>query len=123
MSLLPPATVTEDFSLVLQSDECPVVRHEAAYYLGTTHSERAVKALGESMLNDPDELVRHEAAEALGELGLPSGEAWLRHASADPSSLVRRTVEIALQHIALKSSDLNHNTYHRSFEYGMRLAE
>jgi len=103
LSLLHPSTVIEDLDEVLKTDECPVVRHEAAYYLGTMQSEKAVKSLGESMLNDPDELVRHEAAEALGELGLRTGLAWLARAGGDPSSLVRRTVKIAINHIALKA--------------------
>jgi HEAT repeat protein len=104
MSLLQPSIVIDDFSAVLRMDECPVVRHEAAYYLGTMHSQKAVDSLGESMLNDPEELVRHEAAEALGELGLASGRSWLRQGAEDDSALVRRTVDIALKHIDLKTA-------------------
>jgi HEAT repeat protein len=103
MSLFQATVVLEDFTEILRYDECPVVRHEAAYYLGTIHSQVAVDCLGESMLNDPDELVRHEAAEALGELGLTCGVSWLKKAAHDESSLVRRTVDIALRHIELKT--------------------
>jgi HEAT repeat protein len=103
LSLFQPSVVLDDFTEILRFDDCPVVRHEAAYYLGTIHSKVAVDCLGESMLNDPDELVRHEAAEALGELGLSSGLPWLEQAADDKSPLVRRTVDIALKHIELKT--------------------
>lgn len=104
LSLLKPSDVSHDLAEVLRADDCPVVRHEAAYFLGTMHFDGAVDSLGKSLLRDPHELVRHEAAEALGELGSENGLVWLERATSDPSPLVRRTIEIAVRHIALKSN-------------------
>lgn len=104
MSLLEPSEVIDDFNSVLKFDSCPIVRHEAAYFLGTSQFKGAVDCLGEALIGDGEELVRHEAAEALGELGIKSGQRWLDKASHDPSELVRRTVEIAIAHINSKNS-------------------
>jgi HEAT repeat protein len=69
-----------------------------------THHVSAIDGLGGSMLSDRDELVRHEAAEALGEIGLAEALPWLEQARGDASSLVRRTVEIAENNIQLNLS-------------------
>jgi HEAT repeat protein len=105
MSLWNSPEVLSDLSHALRNDPCPVVRHEAAYFLGLTHELGALEALGFSMLNDCDEIVRHESAEAIGELGLAEGLPWLERAQVDESQLVRRTVEIAQSHIQLSNSD------------------
>ena len=99
MSFWPSEEVISDLSVALQCDPCPVVRHEAAYFLGITHEPNALTALGNSMLTDGDELVRHEAAEAIGELGIVEGLFWLNKARTDSSALVRKTVQIAETYI------------------------
>jgi HEAT repeat protein len=103
LSLLEPKEVALELQHVLRFDECPIVRHEAAYFIGTMHFAEATEALGRSLMEDTNELVRHESAEALGELGLQAGLPWLKKAANDPSPLVRRTIEIAERHIALKT--------------------
>jgi HEAT repeat protein len=107
MSLLNPLLVLEDINSILRTDPCPVVRHEAAYFLGTMRNQEAVQSLGEALLHDNDELVRHEAAEAIGEIGLATGLEWLKKSYADSSELVRRTVEIAELHITLNQNGAN----------------
>jgi HEAT repeat protein len=104
MSLWDSPEVVNDLSVALQFDPCPVVRHEAAYFLGLTHDTAAIEPLGRSMLKDEDELVRHEAAEAIGELGLSEGLLWLERGRTDDSQLVRRTVAIAENYLHVNNS-------------------
>lgn len=84
---------------ILTADASPVLRHEAAYFLGTRASDNAVHALASALRGDADDLVRHEAAEALGEHRTTAARAVLLEALADPSERVRETVTIALQHV------------------------
>src|SRR5688572_24798657 len=65
-SLFDPSDVHADIANVLRFDECEIVRHEAAYFLGTMRFSSAADCLGECLLRDSSEIVRHEAAEALG---------------------------------------------------------
>ncbi|HKU73789.1 MAG TPA: HEAT repeat domain-containing protein [Pyrinomonadaceae bacterium] len=110
MSLWKSNEVLADLTAALRSDPCPIVRHEAAYFLGITRDPAAISALGHSLINDADELVRHEAAEALGETGLKEGLIWLEQARTDVSPLVRKTVEIAETYIGLSSSERQRNS-------------
>jgi len=109
LSLWNPSEVIKDLNRALEKDPCPVVRHEAAYFLGMTHDIAAVEPLTISMVNDENELVRHEAAEAIGELGLSAGIPRLAEAHLDASDLVRKTAEIAMENIRLsqQSNDVS----------------
>jgi hypothetical protein len=57
---------------VLNEDPSAIVRHEAAFILGSLHRDRkpldtaSIDALCEAAVHDPSGVVRHEAAEALG---------------------------------------------------------
>ena len=64
-------------------DDDPDLRIFASDILGSSSDEAAVAALGESMLKDPEVNVRYQAAVSLGELGFPSGAAWLNKAMSD----------------------------------------
>ena len=85
---------------VLRHDSCPVVRHEAAYYLATLRRPETIGALTTALREDPVELVRHEAAEALGDMGAVDAIPALREALNDESQIVVRTVRIALQQLS-----------------------
>ncbi|MCB9848515.1 MAG: HEAT repeat domain-containing protein [Phycisphaeraceae bacterium] len=87
---------------VLAADECPVVRHEAAFCLGTFRNELALVALSKSALSDSDELVRHEASEALGDMGLEAARETLELVRMDSCESVRRTAVMALQELDMR---------------------
>jgi HEAT repeat protein len=106
MSLWEPSIVLEDFWTTLNTDSCPIVRHEAAYFLGTMRTQQAIDYLGQALLTDTDELVRHEAAEAIGEIGSELGLSWLQEAARDQSPLVVQTVNIAVNHITAKKTQI-----------------
>src|SRR5689334_16333307 len=55
-SLMPPEAAIDCLSDVLIGDECPVVRHEAAFCLGALGDQRSIDFLTEAMLHDPDTL-------------------------------------------------------------------
>ncbi len=86
--------------VVLAHDECPVVRHEAAFCLGQLADSRGVNSLIQAMLHDRDALVRHEAAEALGDMGAAGVSDALVTASEDVSDVVRRTAAMAGRQLA-----------------------
>jgi|SRR5579864_3317627 HEAT repeat protein len=94
-----PEQVLGDIALVLANDPCPVVRHEAAFFLGALKLHGAVTHLEKALLNDEEEIVRHEAAEALGDLGDIDALPALERALQDHSFVVRRTVEMAIEQL------------------------
>uniref|UniRef100_A0A7N0UIH8 Deoxyhypusine hydroxylase n=1 Tax=Kalanchoe fedtschenkoi TaxID=63787 RepID=A0A7N0UIH8_KALFE len=82
-------------------DSSNLLAHEAAFALGQMQDAEAVPAL-ESVLTDLslDPIVRHEAAEALGAIGLESNIGVLEKSLAsDPAPEVRETCELALTRI------------------------
>jgi len=87
------------FAMVLQDDPSPVVRHEAAYFLGMSGAEDAAEHLGLALSRDVSNLVRHEAAEALGEHGSGRAAYWLRRALNDPVDEVAETAAVALERL------------------------
>jgi len=89
---------------VLGGDECPVVRHEAAFCLGRLGGAKATRALTKAMLHDPDPLVRHEAAEALGDMANEKTRQALSQAESDQCEVVRRTAVLALQELELQNT-------------------
>ncbi|XVF71964.1 hypothetical protein PTKIN_Ptkin12aG0082500 [Pterospermum kingtungense] len=82
-------------------DSSNLLAHEAAFALGQMQDAEAIPAL-EAVLNDLSlhPIVRHEAAEALGAIGLESNIPLLKNCQAlDPAQEVRETCELALQRI------------------------
>ena len=93
--------VIGDIASVLTNDPCPIVRHEAAFFLGALKTHEAVAALERALLTDEEEIVRHEAAEALGDLGDRDALPALEQALQDQSFVVRRTAEMAIEQLRL----------------------
>ncbi|GAV61574.1 HEAT_2 domain-containing protein [Cephalotus follicularis] len=82
-------------------DSSNLLAHEAAFALGQMQDTEAVPAL-EEVLSDLSlhPIVRHEAAEALGAIGLESNVPLLKDRLAlDPAQEVRETCELALKRI------------------------
>ncbi|XWS31456.1 hypothetical protein CRYUN_Cryun23aG0077800 [Craigia yunnanensis] len=82
-------------------DSSNLLAHEAAFALGQMQDAEAIPAL-EAVLNDLSlhPIVRHEAAEALGAIGLESNIPLLKNSLVlDPAQEVRETCELALQRI------------------------
>ncbi|XP_038717092.1 deoxyhypusine hydroxylase isoform X2 [Tripterygium wilfordii] len=82
-------------------DSSNLLAHEAAFALGQMQDTEAIPAL-ESVLNDFSlhPIVRHEAAEALGAIGLESNIPLLQNSLlVDPAPEVQETCELALKRI------------------------
>ncbi|KAL8092597.1 hypothetical protein AgCh_034745 [Apium graveolens] len=78
-----------------------LLAHEAAFALGQMQDVEAIPAL-ENVLNDMSlhPITRHEAAEALGAIGLRSNIPLLKNSLVnDPAQEVRETCELALSRI------------------------
>ncbi|KAL9431070.1 hypothetical protein AB3S75_022160 [Citrus x aurantiifolia] len=88
-------------------DSSNLLAHEAAFALGQMQDAEAIPAL-EAVLNDFSlhPIVRHEATEALGAIGLESNIPLLKNSLvSDPAQEVRETCELALERIEkLKAS-------------------
>ncbi|KAK0580505.1 hypothetical protein LWI29_002753 [Acer saccharum] len=88
-------------------DSSNLLAHEAAFALGQMQDAEAIPAL-EAVLNDFSlhPIVRHEAAEALGAIGIESNISMLKNSLvSDPAQEVRETCELALSRIEdLKTS-------------------
>lgn len=80
------------------SDSSALLKHECAYCLGQMQDPLAVPKL-ESLLSDTSEepVVRHEAAEALAAIGLPSSIDVLKAYMSDPVQEVAETCQLAVQ--------------------------
>ncbi|KAF5784945.1 putative deoxyhypusine monooxygenase [Helianthus annuus] len=82
-------------------DPSNLLAHEAAFALGQMQDADAIPALT-LVLNDLSlhPIVRHEAAEALGAIGLESNISLLKDSlDSDPAQEVRETCELALSRI------------------------
>jgi deoxyhypusine monooxygenase len=90
------STRITDLIRVLTEDPEPVVRHEAAFWLGEVGTSQAVDALIHALQNDNSPLVRHESAEALGWIPTEQSRQALQKALADPDETVRNTARISL---------------------------
>lgn len=90
-------------------DKSNLLAHEAAFALGQMQDAEAIPAL-ESVLNDLSlhPIVRHEAAEALGAIGLECNVPLLKNSlTSDPAQEVRETCELALSRIEeMKSTSM-----------------
>ncbi|KAL5561850.1 hypothetical protein UlMin_031597 [Ulmus minor] len=90
-----------DALIIATRDSSNLLAHEAAFALGQMQDVDAVPALI-SVLNDLSlhPIVRHEAAEALGAIGLESNVPLLKHSLVvDPAQEVQETCELALKRI------------------------
>lgn len=72
-------------------------RHEIAFIFGQMQDERSVKFLKEALENTAEhEMVRHEAAEALGSIATEECTEILKRYLNDPRPVVRESCEVAL---------------------------
>uniref|UniRef100_A0A8C4QSP6 Deoxyhypusine hydroxylase n=1 Tax=Eptatretus burgeri TaxID=7764 RepID=A0A8C4QSP6_EPTBU len=81
-------------------DPSALLKHELAYCLGQMRDPSAISLLS-SVLRDPHQepMVRHEAGEALGAIGIPKVLDILREYSSDPVIEVAETCQLAVQRI------------------------
>jgi|TARA_B100000674_G_scaffold379446_1_gene322100 HEAT repeat protein len=87
---------TEYFVKLLDHDDY-VVRCRATCILVDLGGEDKVKYIAKVLKDDPNELVRHEAAFSLGQMCFSSGIGPLEDATAnDPSMFVRHEAAVAL---------------------------
>ncbi len=97
-----PERIEKVLIRILNEDEDPVVRHEAAFALGLlTQRElipgvEAVRALCRSALEDRSILVRHESTEALDAFSGPLVHETLEKLRDDPAEDVKATAELVL---------------------------
>lgn len=90
-----------DALILATRDPSNLLAHEAAFALGQMQDAEAIPAL-ESVLNDLSlhPIVRHEAAEALGAIGVEKNLPLLKKSLvSDPAPEVRETCELALHRI------------------------
>lgn len=78
-------------------DPSPLFRHEVAYVLGQLANEVSAEALMESTADPAEhEMVRHEAAEALGAIGTPECVEFLEKYKDDGTIMLRESCQVAL---------------------------
>ncbi|EFP77274.1 uncharacterized protein PGTG_03230 [Puccinia graminis f. sp. tritici CRL 75-36-700-3] len=98
------------------SDPSALFRHEIAYVFGQLSHPLSVPALVKVLENkQEDEMVRHEAAEALGSIATPEVLTTLKaHASPEEQSrVVRESCEVAL--------DMYNHEHSQEFQYTLPL--
>lgn len=84
-----------------------VIRTRSTCVLVDFGGEDKVEYIAKVLKHDPNELVRHEAAFSLGQMGYSSGIKHLEHAvSSDPSMFVRHEAAIALGVIGNKEAKI-----------------
>lgn len=94
-----------DYFIKLLTHEDYVVRTRATCILVDFGGEDKVEYIARVLKNDPNELVRHEAAFSLGQMGHFSGVKHLEDATVnDPSMFVRHEAAIALGVVGDKSA-------------------
>ena len=94
-----------DYFVKLIEHDDYVVRTRATCILVDLGGEDKVKHVAKVLKNDPNELVRHEAAFSLGQMGYRSGVKPLEDATKnDPSMFVRHEAAIALGVIGSKEA-------------------
>jgi HEAT repeat protein len=90
---------------VLRRDPSPLVRHEAAFALGTAGKSDSVRVLKTVLAGDKSALVRHEAAMALSEIGqiedLPALEVGLKDRSREVAISCRVAISRITQRAVL----------------------
>lgn len=97
----------ESVAIIAQAfkDTSALLKHEVAYVLGQMCRTSAIPFLCAVLENTSEhEMVRHEAAEALGAIGEPSSIEVLIKYLNDPSKSVAETCEIAIDRIRNQNS-------------------
>lgn len=90
-------------------DSNNLLKHEIAYIFGQMQHEISVPYLKEVLKNGTEcEMVRHEAAEALGSIGTSETNVLLESFKKDPVRVVRESIEVAL--------DMNHYQSSEQFQ-------
>jgi deoxyhypusine monooxygenase len=78
-------------------DPSPLFRHEVAYVLGQLSHAASVEALKVAVLNPEEhEMVRHEAAEALGAIGTMECVEFLRNYLDNDTNMLKESCQVAL---------------------------
>lgn len=86
-------------------DTSALFRHEIAYIFGQLSSEHSVPSLIEVLEDEKeDEMVRHEAAEALGSIATDDVLQTLREFATKGPRVVRESCEVALDMYEVSSS-------------------
>lgn len=67
LQYLPARSAVKLLTDILETDNSPVIRHEAAFIAGTFKSKASVQLLIRTITRDRSILVKHEAIEALGD--------------------------------------------------------
>ena len=94
------------FVNVLKTESSLVLRVHAVCILAEVGGGGCIPALSDVLLNDPDPLVRHEAAFSLGQIGLSEGNLPLSKALAgDRDPIVRHESAAALGSIGSPGSE------------------
>ena len=86
---------------VLRNDESPLIRHEAAFGIGTLGSARDSASLIDALKYDTSNMVRHEAAIALAEIGGKGAIPVLEVVTADSDPSIASSARFAIQSILL----------------------
>ena len=86
---------------VLRNDEIPLIRHEAAFGIGTLGSAKDSAPLIDALKYDRSNMVRHEAAIALAEIGGKDAIPVLEAATTDNDPNVASSARFAIQSILL----------------------
>ena len=86
---------------VMRNDESAMIRHEAAFGVGTLGRESDSAYLIDLLKQDPNDIVRHEAATGLAEIGGLDAIPTLEEASKDKDPNVALSAKFAIQSILL----------------------
>jgi len=87
-------------------DPSALLKHECAYCLGQIKDVHAIPTLSDVLRDvSQDEMVRHEAGEALGAIGDASVIDILEEFSNDPNTAVAETCQLALERVKWLESD------------------
>ena len=89
--------VSDLCAYVLRYDDNSIVRHEVCYQIAGRNMRDKIPDLVWSALNDPSDLVRHEATECLGIIHAHEEIGTVIKATKDPSKNVRDTAEFVLK--------------------------
>jgi len=89
--------VSDLCAYVLRHDDNIIVRHEICYQIAGRNMREKIPDLAWSALNDPSDLVRHEATECLGIIHADDEIETIKKATKDPSQTVRDTAFFVLK--------------------------
>ncbi len=89
--------VSDMSAYVLRHDDNIIVRHEVCYQIAGRNLREKIPDLAWSALNDPSDLVRHEATECLGIIHAEDEIETIKKATKDKSKTVRDTAFFVLK--------------------------